>query len=172
MIIAIVNLYSSYWIEERFRAKYSRVNMLVLMVAVVLLAVAAALLARTLPAQNIAFILVSLIACEMALEAFSADLALSWRGWIFWPAVVVLARVAFRWILRRWRQDWNYGAWLILLASAALALAQFALTLFDAGLSSALRGAALRFGSTALCLFVLTPWFISKLPQQPQERAQ
>jgi hypothetical protein len=137
----------------------------------VLLVAAAVVLARALPAQNVALILGSLIACEVALESVWIGPDSLWRGWFFWPAIVVLARVGGRWILRRRRPDWNYGVWLIVLASAVAALVQFAIALSGAKWSVALKLSAVRFGASALCLFWLSPWFISKLPQQPQDQA-
>jgi hypothetical protein len=136
--------------------------------AVVLLATAAALLARALPAQNVALIMVVLLAWEMALQAFCFGGEHLWRGWLFWPAMVIWARVVCRWMLRRRRQDWNYGVWLVLFASATTALAQWGLVFYGAAWTVALKFSAMRFASTAVCLFFLSPWFISKLPQQPQ----
>jgi hypothetical protein len=51
------------------------------------------------------------------------------------------------------------------------ALVEFALTLRGVNLSVALKLSAIRFGASAFCLFWLSPWFISKLPQQPQDHA-
>jgi len=136
-----------------------------------LLVAAALVLARALPPQNVALILGSLIAGEMALETLWTGPASLWRGSLFWPAIIVLARVGGRWILRRRREDWNYGVWLIVLASAVAALVQFAIALSGATWSAALKLSVVRFGAAALCLFWLAPWFISKLPQQPQDHA-
>jgi hypothetical protein len=148
--------------------------MLVLTANAVLLVSAALVLARALPAQNVALILGGLAAYEWALESLWHPLGSGslWRGLLFWPALVVLARAGGRWMLRRRRQNWNYGVWLVVLASAAAALAQFVLALSDATWAVALKLAALRFAATVFCLFWLSPWFISKFPQQPQERAQ
>ncbi len=137
----------------------------------VLLASAALVLARTLPAQNVALILVSLGAGEIVLGAVLPGFSSRWQGWIFWPAIIVLTRVGGRWFLRLRRKDWNYGFWLIILASAVAALVQFALALRVVNLSGALKLSAIRFGVSAFCLFWLSPWFISKLPQQPQDHA-
>jgi len=145
--------------------------MLAFMSAAALLAAAAVALARSLPAQNAALILCFLIACEIVLEFFWAGSGLRWRGLIFWPAAVVLARAGIRWMLRR-RQAGNYGIRLIVLASAAAALAQFAIALSGEKWTQAVKFSAIRFGSTAFCLFWLSPWFISKFAQQPQEHAQ
>jgi hypothetical protein len=136
----------------------------------VLLAAALAL-ARTLPAQNVALILVSLVACEIVLEAVSPGFSSRWQGWFFWPAILVLARAGGRWFLRLRRKDWNYGVWLILLSTAVASLVQFALALRGVSLAGALKLCAIRFGVSAFCLFWLSPWFISKLPQQPQDHA-
>jgi len=144
----------------------------VFIISLFLLVAAARLLARALPAQNVALILGSLIVSELALHAVWTGPGLLWRDLLFWPAMVIWARVGGRWLLRRRRQDWNYGVWLIVLASATAALAQFALALSGATWSEAVRLSAIRFAVAAFCLFWLSPWFISKLPQQPQERAQ
>jgi hypothetical protein len=128
-------------------------------------------LARALPTQNVAMILGSLIACEMALEAVWKAPDSLWRGWLFWPAMLVLARVGARWILRRRRRDWNYGVWLIVIASVVAAAVQFAMALSGSKWSVALKLSAVRFVASAFCLFWLSPWFISKLPQQPEDHA-
>jgi hypothetical protein len=151
-----------------------RVNVLISMSVACLLVTAAALvLARGLPTQNVALILGSLIAFEVMLEGAWAGLDSAWRGWFFWPAFIVLARAGVRWVLRRWRRDWNYGVWLIVLASAVVALAQWTVALLfsDAKWPVAFKLSAVRFGASAFCLFWLAPWFISKLPQQPQDHA-
>lgn len=119
-------------------------------------------LARTLPMQNVALIFSSLMAWEWALETVWIKSNSPWGALLFWPATIVLARLGCRWILRR-KRDWNYGTWLIVTASALTSLVQFAF---------APKLAAIRFVSTALCLFILSPWFISKFPQQPQNHAQ
>jgi hypothetical protein len=105
------------------------------------------------------------------LEAVLPGSSSQWRGWFFWPAIIVLSRVGGRWFLRLRRKDWKYGLWLILLASVVAALVEFALTLRGVNLSVALKLSAIRFGASAFCLFWLSPWFISKLPQQPQDHA-
>jgi hypothetical protein len=145
---------------------------LVSIAAAVLLLAAAWVLARALPAQNIALIVGGLIALEIVLHAFWGGPGLLWRDLLFWPAMVLWARVGVRWFLRRRRQDWDYGAWLIVLASAAVAFVQFAIAFSGADWSVAVKLCAVRFAAAAFCLFWLSPWFISKLPQQPQERAQ
>ena len=59
----------------------------------------------SLPVSNIAFVLGTLAAWEMGLEAFWNAPKTSWPGCLFWPAMVVLTRVAVRWALRRARED-------------------------------------------------------------------
>jgi hypothetical protein len=137
-----------------------------------LFVLAALALARSLPAQNIVFALGSLAVWELGLEcAWSAPNS-HWRGWLFWPAMIVLARVAVRWTLRRPRRDWNYGLWLIALAAVATGLAQFVLAPPGFAWGAAARLACIRFASSAFCLFWLSPFLISKFAEQPQERAQ
>jgi len=132
-------------------------------VAALLLAWSVWLLARALPVQNIALIVGALILCEFTLERICHVEGLLGVHLLFWPATIILARIGVRWILRRWRQDWNYGVWLILLASTTVAGLQFMV---------AVNLSAIRFAATAFCLFFLSPWFISKLPQQPHDHAQ
>jgi hypothetical protein len=146
--------------------------MLVLIIALVLLVAATRVLARTLPPQNVVMIVGSLVAWELVLQAIRSGPRLQWCDLLFWPAAVIWARVGSRWFLRQRRQDWNYGVWLIVLASAVVAVAQFAIALLIADWSVAVKRSAIRFAVTAFCLFWLSPWFISKLPQQPQEHAQ
>jgi hypothetical protein len=133
--------------------------------AVLLVVLPGWLLAQALPMQNAALILGVLLASEFVLETIWNGRVWAGTDLTFWPALVVLARVACRWILRHRRQDWNYGIWLILMASTLVALSQFIIAL-DSSL------AAIRFAATALCLFFLSPWFISKLPQQPHNHTQ
>jgi len=132
-------------------------------VAALLLAWAAWLLARALPVQNIALILGALLVCEFALESIYNGGVLLGISLLFWPATIILARIGVRWILRRWRQGWNYGVWLILLASATAAGLQCVV---------AVKLWPIRFATTVFCLFFLSPWFISKFPQQPHDHAQ
>jgi hypothetical protein len=141
-------------------------NILVSILVAGLLLAAALVLARALPAQNVALILGCLIAWEMALEWAWPGLGSHWDGWLFWPAMSVLARTGGRWFLRRRRQDWNYGVWLLVLAGAVAALAQWGLALRGATWIAACRLSAIRFASTVFCLFWLSPWFVSKHPRQ------
>jgi hypothetical protein len=147
-------------------------NVLVAMSAAALLVAAAWVLARALPAQNVVLIAGGLIASELVLQAIWPIHGLLWGDLLFWPAVVLWARIGSRWFLRRRRQNWNYGFWLIVLASAAAALVQFTIALSGIKWNVAVKLSAIRFAAAAFCLFWLSPWFISKLPQQPQERAQ
>jgi hypothetical protein len=150
----------------------THLTMLETILVAVPLALAVLVLARSLPAQNIAFILGCLIAWEIALQTVWGELASLRPGWLFWPMLVVWARIVVRWILRLRRKNWNYGFLLILLAGAGTAALQFACAAVSATRSVALEVAAIRLGSTVVCLLFLTPWFISKLPQQPHHHAQ
>ena len=143
-------------------------NILVTITVASLLAGAALALTRRLPVQNAALILGLLIGWEMALEAAWPGAGQPWVGWLFWPAVIVLARTGVRWLLRCWWQDRRYGFWLILLAGAAAALAQFSIALDSAGWGVALKLSAIRFAAVAFALFWLSPWFIAKSIQQPR----
>jgi hypothetical protein len=146
-------------------------NIFVLIAAAGLLAAALAL-ARTLPAQNVATILGGLIVCEWTLETTWPSARLVWCGFLFWPGIIVLACVGCRWVLRRWKQDWNSGIWLIVMASATVTLVQTAIARASSTWLFAAKFAAIRFVATAVCLFFLSPWFISKFPQQPHNHAQ
>jgi hypothetical protein len=128
-------------------------------------------LLRSLPAQNVSVIVGGLLLVEMVLEAEQAWFGPFWRAVSFWPAIIIWARVLVRWFLRRRRQDWNYGIWLIFIASAAVAMIQFALALTTADAIVALKTAAFRFAIAGGSLLLLTPWFISKLPEQPEKHA-
>jgi hypothetical protein len=147
-------------------------DVLITMAAAALLVAAARVLARALPAQNVALIVGSLIASELALQAVCVGAVWIWPELLFWPALIIWARIGIRWFLRRQRQDWNYGFWLIAMAGAVMALVQFAMAFSGANRGAAVKLSGIRFAATAFCLFWLSPWFISKLPQQPQQRAQ
>jgi hypothetical protein len=159
------------WITKIKSEKPFRVIMIIYMAIATMILTAGIMLSRTLPTQNVALILVSLVACEFLVEAVVPGFSSSWRGFFFWPAILVLARAGGRWFLRLRRKNWNYGVWLIVLASAVAALAQFCIAFPGANWSAALKLSAIRFGVSAFCLFWLSPWFISKLPQQPQDQA-
>jgi hypothetical protein len=147
-------------------------SVLLLVTALGLLVGAIKVLLRSIPAQNIFVIVGSLIFVEMLLQSELTWFGAFWTAAVFWPALIIWARIVTRWFLRRRRQDWNYGIWLIFLASALVALMQFALTLITEDASAALKATAFRFVMAAGCLLLLTPWLISKLPQQPHQQAQ
>src|SRR5580698_1706988 len=115
--------------------------------AAALLASAAWKLSRTLPLQNIAMI----VGCLMAVEG-ALHLALPGLGWIavlFWPAAILWARIFFRWLLRLGRQNWNYGIWLIVLASAATGLLQWAVELLNGNGNATMQLAVIRVAEAA-----------------------
>jgi len=146
--------------------------MLITITAAVPLVTAGWILTRSLPAQNVVLIVGSLMAAECLLQIVRAHPDAHWPGLLFWPAMVLWARLGTRWLLRSWRKDWNYGIWLIVLAGSATALLQFAIAMSGVRWNVAAQQAGVRFAEAAVSLFLLSPWFISKLPQQPQERAQ
>lgn len=124
---------------------------------------------RALPAQNVAMILASLAAFEAVLESvLNSHFALGWTGLLFWPATIVLARIGCRWILRRWKQDWNYGIWLVVIASVTVALVQFEMACIGLPWTVAIKLSSIRLIATAFCLVSLSPWFISKLAKGKQ----
>jgi hypothetical protein len=147
-----------------------RMNWLIPILSLLFLAGAMQVLGRALPAQNIAFIACSLVAAEFVLQVIWGKSGLGQL--LFWPAIIIWARIVSRWFLRRNRQNWNYGIWLIVLASAGVALLQFTFAFLAAGWNAAVNQSSVRFVEAGVCLFWLSPWFISKLPQQPHERAQ
>jgi hypothetical protein len=114
---------------------------------------AALVLMRFLPAQNVAFIVLFLATIEAALEFWNQAGNLE-EGAMFWPGAIILSRAAGQRLLKPWRQSRNYGLFLIGLTSVVTAVLQ----LF---LDSPQRAAG-RFCATAICLLVLTPWFLQK----------
>jgi uncharacterized membrane protein YfcA len=145
--------------------------MFVFIASPILLLLAAQTLTRSLPTQNVILIIGSLIAAEFLLQILWVYPDAHWSALLFWPTMILWARIGTRWFLRRSRRDWNYGVCLIILASAAVALLNFAVALSRVTWSVAAQQSGVRFAEAAFCLFLLSPWFISKLPQQPQERA-
>jgi hypothetical protein len=119
------------------------------------LVVAVALLMRQLPAQNIAFIVASLAALELALEYWTKSRNI-FAGAILWPGVIILSRFAGQGILKSWRRAPNYGLILLGLTSGEAALAQL---LFVPATATMV---AERFFATTACLLLLTPWFLQK----------
>jgi hypothetical protein len=146
-------------------------QMLFSIVAAILLVSAIQALARTLPLQNIALIVGSLMALELVLQIVWQSPGAVWCDLLFWPATIIWSRIVIRWALRRRRQEWNYGICLVVLASAATALLQLSLALAGTSWSVAIKHAGVRFAEAAVCLCWLAPWFISKLSQKPQEQA-
>lgn len=123
------------------------------MASLVCLLAAALVLLRVLPAQNVAFIILCLAAVEAALEFWNHARNLP-EGAMFWTGAIILLRTAGQILLKPWRQDRNYGLYLIGLASGGATGLQW---LLDPA-----QSAAGRFLLTAICLTVLTPWFLQK----------
>jgi hypothetical protein len=117
------------------------------------LLVAAAVLVRSLPAQNVAFIILILVLIETAVERFYYGGNILY-GPIFWPAAVILFRTGAQTLLKPFRQMRNYG--LFLLAATTCAVTSIALAFQSA------QAAIHRFILTVLCLIFLTPWFLQK----------
>jgi len=112
-----------------------------------------AVLARYLPAQNIAFIIVLLAGVEVAMEIWQESE--NWvQGAFFWAGAIILIRAGGQQILKPMRQEKNYGLVLLGFTCAFAAVIQLC---FDS-----LGGAVLRFCATAICLLFLTPWLIPK----------
>jgi hypothetical protein len=114
---------------------------------------AAVALGHFLPAQNIAFIILFLGAVEAALE-FWLHMRNFEDGAMFWPGAIILLRMAGQRLLRPWRQARNYGLFLIGLTSVAAAVLQMCF--------GSTETAAGRMCLTAICLVLLTPWFLQK----------
>ncbi|HEY3852838.1 MAG TPA: hypothetical protein VGO67_00430 [Verrucomicrobiae bacterium] len=117
------------------------------------LILAAILLGRRLPAQNVLFILATLSVVEAAVDyGFKTGNILECS--MFWTGIIVLSRIAGQSLLKAWRRSPNYGLFLLGLASAETAFVQ----IFFGGLISALGRLMLTVG----CLLFLTPWFLQK----------
>jgi hypothetical protein len=114
---------------------------------------AAIMLVRALPAQNVAFIILFLVAVEVAFEYWneSDDLL---DGAMFWPGAIILLRIGMQRLLKPYRPGRNHGLFLIGLTSAPPAVVPLMLDLP--------KMAAIRFCLTAICLVFLTPWFLQK----------
>jgi hypothetical protein len=129
------------------------VNEILFIASAACLLAAMVALARSLPAQNVAFIVACLAAVEACVEYWThaADLK---SGVLFWPGAILLFRAAGQVPLKPLRQNKNYGLFLLCLASGAAAALQilFAPPIMAAG----------RFCLTAVCLLLLTPWFLQK----------
>jgi hypothetical protein len=123
-------------------------------VAVVCLVAGIVLLARELPAQNVAFVVVLIGGAEIALQYW--DKFISWQpGVLFWPGAIILLRFAAQWALRSQRRHKIYGL-MVLAATSAGAGA------LDYGMFRWVQGAGMRCGETAGLLLFLTPWLIQK----------
>jgi hypothetical protein len=156
-------------------------------------------LTRSLPAQNIIFITLSLLVCEGLLQwgmdkyshtELTGSMARFLGGSaLLWLAVVLSARRLAQFILRPWRRAEYYGIWLLGMSAVAAAAFQFGWPGLDVdpelgpiGLSQAMILAGMRALSTLIILACLGPWFIRKqprlrrdrleLPQQPKQQAE
>ena len=114
--------------------------------------VAAILLGRLLPAQNVLFILVTLFVVKAAIDYGFKTGSILERA-LFWPGIIVLSRIAGQRVLKPWRRTPNYGLFLLAVASAEAAFVQ----IFFGRLIQMVR-----LCLTAGCLLVLTPWFLQK----------
>jgi hypothetical protein len=114
---------------------------------------AMARLARALPGQNVAYIVVVLVLVEVAMENWTHATDML-TGAAFWPAAILWFRDGTQLLLKRWRHNPNYGLFLLGLPSLAAAGVQI---IFTPGIL-----AAGRFCLTAVCLAFLMPWFLQK----------
>jgi hypothetical protein len=126
---------------------------LLFIASVACLLVAAAVLVRVLPAQNVAFIILILVLVEAAVECWydGADVL---NGPMFWPAAVILFRTGVQALLKPFRQMRNYGLFLLAVTSGAVTLIALAFQSPQAAIH--------RLILTVLCLIFLTPWFLQK----------
>ncbi len=128
-------------------------NALLFVASLTCVVTASIVLARTLPAQNVAFIILVLVAVEFALDrCYGSENVLN--SSMFWPGLIIFSRIAGHVVLRRWRGARNFGFFLIAAASTSAALVALAI--------DSLPGAINRFCVTAVCLIFLTPWFLQK----------
>ncbi|HUD47277.1 MAG TPA: hypothetical protein VMR33_10625 [Candidatus Baltobacteraceae bacterium] len=114
---------------------------------------AAVALVRFLPAQNAAFIILLLVAVEVAFDYWNGAGHLA-EAAMFWPGAIILMRRAGQILLKPWRQRRNYGLLLIALPSGVTAGPPLIL--------DSPERAAVRFCVTAVSLTLLTPWFLQK----------
>jgi hypothetical protein len=128
-------------------------NVVLFVASLACLLAGAVALVRFLPAQNVAFIIVFLAGVEVALEYRNGTEVLL-DGAMFWPGAVILMRTSAQVLLKPWRQRRHYG--LLLIGAASCAVAGLALA-FDSP-----QAAISRFCVTAVCLLLLTPWFLQK----------
>jgi hypothetical protein len=117
------------------------------------LIVATVALARVLPAQNVAFIVMFLACVEVAFEYWHDSENLL-NGTMFWPGAIILLRMGVQRLLKPYRQSRNFGWFVIGLTSIPPAVPPLVL-----GETTIAMG---RLCVTAVCLFFLTPWFIQK----------
>jgi hypothetical protein len=117
------------------------------------LLVAIVVLARYLPPQNVAFIILFLVVMEAAFDTWFEAWSLP-NGAAFWPAAIILLRAATQKFMQPWRRSKYYGLWVIVLTSGARSAMPFVRNSADMGLR--------RFLMTAACLIFLAPWFIQK----------
>jgi hypothetical protein len=154
-------------------------------------------LARSLPAQNIILIAVSLLVGEgltdwlmvkYRLNVFDMDGPM----WCFvggaallWLAIVLSCRKLAQFIVEPWKREKYIGLWILGISGVLTGLFQFGWPgfnpdPFDVGDAAIMAG--IRAGTTVLLLACLSPWFIrkrpfsrkekSKLAQQPENEAQ
>lgn len=128
-------------------------NTLLFIASLTCLLAASIILARTLPAQNVAFLILVLAAVEFALDRWHGSENVLTNS-MFFPGVIIFSRIAGQIVLRPWRQARNYGFYLIGLACVAVALV--------ACVVDSPQAALIRFVITAVCLIFLTPWFLQK----------
>ena len=121
--------------------------------SVACLLAAVVVLVRMLPAQNVVFIILFLVAVEVAYEYWSGSDDLL-DGAMFWPGAIILLRTGGQSLLKPYRGSNNYGWFLIGLTTATSAVVPLVL--------NEPHMVAGRIGVTAICLLFLTPWFLQK----------
>lgn len=152
-------------------------------------------LARSLPAQNIVLIVVSLLAVEGLIDWLLVRYGwteLESPAWTFfagaallWTAVILGCRKLAQFILEPWRREKYFGVWVLAISGIFVGASQFGWPCFNPEPIDVGRAAILALirGVTAMAfLACLTPWLIRKRPtsrkkrselaQQPENKAQ
>ena len=132
--------------------------------AVLALLSSLATLGRQLPFQNVVAIAL-LVGIASAAWTFVIHSWLDWCLAVFWAAILLNARGAAQFVMRRWRNASFYG-WAILLAAAAIS-AIFAGILYSNWTSTLADASA-----TIVILLLGFPLFMNKRPVEPPVNSQ
>jgi hypothetical protein len=136
------------------------VSILIYIASFAVLLAGVVILSRYLPAQNVAFIILILAGVEAGVELWQESDA--WvQAAFFWPGAIILLRAGCQQIMKQWRHARNYGLVILGMTSVGAAAVQMC--------GGSLEACVLRFVTTAVCLFFLTPWLIPKRVRVSEE---